>query len=506
MKKIKKNDKLKGPVSTMIVLTILVSLASLILSLISFQGSKTYIGNDSLETSLVIVNNIMSIDGLKFIIGNAVSSFINFEPLIIVVALIGIGICEKSGLISEIFTRGRRFKFEIIVFLTLFIGIISSVIGIYSYIFLIPLTGLIYKYLERSPILGILIAFIGITLGSGTGLIFNYNDYLLGVMTQNAANLDVDPNYTYNLLSNIYIMIISTIVLSFVGSSIINKFLVIKFPKKQTSEIEELNTSSKGLKLSLLSGLFTILIFVYMIIDIKLPGAGVLLDQSKSDYIAKLFSENSSFSQGIVIIFIFVMMVCGLVYGKISGNIKNSHDYSLGLSKNFEKLGFMFVLMFFASQMIAILKWTNIGEVISVKLVDMLSSMQMSGPPLIILFIFIVIIMSFLIPDTITKWNLLSPTVIPLFMRSNITPDFTQFIFKVADSIGKSMTPFFVYFLILLAFLEKYRNDEKKQIGIFDTLKMIMPTLLFISLFWILFIIIWYIIGIPIGVGTQSTI
>jgi len=301
-------------------------------------------------------------------------------------------------------------------------------------------------------------------------------------------------------------MIISTIVLSFVGSSIINKFLVIKFPKKQTSEIEELNTSSKGLKLSLLSGLFTILIFVYMIIDIKLPGAGVLLDQSKSDYIAKLFSENSSFSQGIVIIFIFVMMVCGLVYGKISGNIKNSHDYSLGLSKNFEKLGFMFVLMFFASQMIAILKWTNIGEVISVKLVDMLSSMQMSGPPLIILFIFIVIIMSFLIPDTITKWNLLSPTVIPLFMRSNITPDFTQFIFKVADSIGKSMTPFFVYFLILLAFLEKYRNDEKKQIGIFDTLKMIMPTLLFISLFWILFIIIWYIIGIPIGVGTQSTI
>ena len=64
------------------------------------------------------------------------------------------------------------------------------------------------------------------------------------------------------------------------------------------------------------------------------------------------------------------MMVSGFIYGKISKNIKNSHEYSLALSKNFENLGLMFVLMFFTSIMVSIIDWTNIGVVISANLVD----------------------------------------------------------------------------------------------------------------------------------------
>ena len=33
----------------------------------------------------------------------------------------------------------------------------------------------------------------------------------------------------------------------------------------------------------------------------------------------------------------------------------------------------------------------------------------------------------------------MSPLIIPLFMRSNITPDFTQLIFKSADGIEKQL-------------------------------------------------------------------
>ena len=86
----------------------------------------------------------------------------------------------------------------------------------------------------------------------------------------------------------------------------------------------------------------------------------------------------------------------------ISGNIKDSHEYSLGLSKSFENLGLVFVLMFFTSIMISILDWTNIGVVVSANLVDFISSIQLSGIPMMIIFIFIVIVMSLIIPDTIT--------------------------------------------------------------------------------------------------------
>ena len=506
MKKNKKKN-VRGAVSTLLILTIIISVASLILSLIGFQGNKTYIGNGSLETSLVVVKNVISLDGIKYIVGNVVTNFINFKPLaILVIALVGIGILEKSGLLNAMFFKLKNVKFEIVIFFTLFLGIISSFIGEYSYMFLIPFIALMYKYLDRNPILGVLTVFIGITLGYGAGLIFNYDDYQLGMLTQKAATLDVDANYEFHLFSNIYIMIFLTFLLTFIGTLVIKRFLFTKFPKKQINEEEELKVSKKGFIVSTIIAIVCILLVIYMILDINLPGAGLLLDNKSASYMEKLYGPNSPFREGIVVIVTFIMMICGYVYGKISGNIKNSHEYSLGLSKSFEKLGFVFVLMFFTSVMISILDWTNIGVVISSNLVDFLSSVSLSGLPLIIIFMFVVIIMSILIPDTLTKWNLLSPTVVPLFMRANITPDFTQFVFKVADGIGKSITPFFVYFIIMIAFLEKYRKDEKQQISLFGTLKLTLPVILMLGLIMILFVVLWYLIGIPIGIGTTSTI
>ncbi len=503
----KKKNNVKGPVSTILFLTVLVSVISLILSLIGFQGNKTYIGNGNLETSLVVVKNIISAEGIKYIVGNVVTNFINFKPLaIMIISLIGIGIIEKSGLLNAIFHKFKKVKFEIIIFLTLFLGIVSSIIGEYSYLFLVPFIALMYKYLNRNPILGILTVFVGITLGYGTNLMFNYEDYQLGLLTEQAATLDVDPNYKYNLLSNIYIMIFLTFLLSFIGTISIKKFLFPKFSKKQIIEEEEQEISKKGLLFSRLSTLVCILLVVYMVADIKLPGAGLLLNKSADNYIAKLFSDNSPFREGIVFIITFILMISGFVYGKISGNIKNSHEYSVGLSKNFENLGYVFVLLFFASIMLSILEWTNIGVVVSANLVDFISSIALSGIPLILIFIFVVIIMSFLIPDTYTKWQLLAPTVVPLFMRANMTPDFVQFVFKAADSIGKSFTPFFIYFIIILAFLEKYKVDKEEETSIYGTLKLIRPVALLLSFTIILLVMLWYVVGIPIGIGVSSTI
>lgn len=503
----KKVKNVKGPVSTILTLTIIIAVASFFLSLVNFQGNKTYIGNGELETSVVVVKNVISLDGLKYILGNIVTNFINFKPLaIMIISLIGIGILEKSGLLNAMFFKLKNVKFEVVIFFTLFLGIISSFIGEYSYMFLMPFIALMYKYLNRNPILGILTVFIGITLGYGVGLIFNHDDYSLGILTQNAANLNVDPNYKFNLTSNIYIMIFLTFLLTFVATLTIKRFLFIKFPKKQINEEEELNVSKKGFIIATFVTLICILFVIYMIIDINLPGAGILLDNKANNYIDKLFGSNSPFREGIVLIITFIMMISGMFYGKISKNIKNSHEYSLGLSKNFENLGLVFVLMFFTSFMISILDYTNIGVVISARLVDFISSISLSGLPLIIIFMLVVIIMSILIPDTLTKWQLLSPTVVPLFMRANITPDFTQFVFKVADGIGKSITPFFVYFIIMLAFLEKYKKEEKQQISLFGTMKMILPVVLLLGLILILFVVLWYVIGIPIGVGTSSTI
>ena len=114
--------------------------------------------------------------------------------------------------------------------------------------------------------------------------------------------------------------------------------------------------------------------------------------------------------------------------------------------------------------------------------------------------------MSIFIPSSIGKWSIASPVVVPLFMRSNITPDFTQFVFQIADSIGKGLTPVFAYFIIMIGFMEKYVSDSDDSVTIIGTMRMILPIVLIIGLLWISIIALWYISGMPIGINGFSTL
>ena len=107
--------------------------------------------------------------------------------------------------------------------------------------------------------------------------------------------------------------------------------------------------------------------------------------------------------------------------------------------------------------------------------------------------------MTILIPSAVEKWELISPLIVPLMMRSNLTPSFTQLIFRVADGIGKCITPFFAYYMITLAFLEKYNTKDNVKITVFGTLKLIFPTILLFLGLWLLILLGWYIIGLPTG-------
>ena len=495
-----------GPVITILLLTFAVMVLSFVLSRLQFQGEITVIENGVLASSLTIVNNIFTLEGMRFLFGNIVTNFQNFEPLVIlIIALIGISIGESSGLFDILFKRVKKLSTTGLIFITILAGVISSIIGDYNYIILIPLVGVIYKLNDKNPFLGIITVFVGMTIGYGTGFLFNDFDYVLGNLAQKAASLEVDRSYTYSLLSNIYISIASTIIISIVGTILINKFVVPKLPKKNLEEAEERKVSKKALYLSNVAFIVLLALVVYMIIP-GLPQSGLLLDSNGKEYIDQLLGASSPFRNGLVYIISLMLMICGFIYGKVSGNIKNTAEYSLGLSKSFHNVGFVFVLMFFTSQMISILDWTNIGPVIVTNLIDILTKLPFSGIPLIITFFIFIIIMSVLMPSTLDKWALASPLVVPLFMRANITPDFTLFIYRVADGVGKCFSPMFVYFIIMLAFLEKYNRDDNYKVTIFGSLKKLLPVYLIMAGLWLLILISWYMIGFPSGIGSYPTL
>ena len=491
----KKNSKkiFQGAITAILLMIIFVTILSLVFSLFGMESYKTYISNGVLESSLVTVNNILSVNGFKFLFTDCVKNFRLFEPLVLlVISLIGIGIADASGVLDPIFLPLRKLKSFFLTFIVVLVSVSVTFFGSSSYVMLFPLVGLLYKKIGKSPVLGILTVFLGVTLGYGTGIMFNYDSYILGALTEAAAKVDVDKDYLFSLVSTEYIMVLSTFIISFVISSLIEKRIAPLYKKGEVT-VSENKFSYPTLFLFL--GLLVILI--YMLIP-GLPGSGLLLDQSSVRYIDKLFGSNSPFANGFICIFSFILSVCGIFYGYLNG-IRKPEVYSNGLNKVFEGCGYLFTLMLLVSILQGIIDWTNIGVVLSCKMIEFISNLQLSGV------FFIIVLMSFLIPSTIDKWMIASPVVVPLLMRSNITPDFTQFVYQIADSVGKGLTPIYAYFIILIGFLVKY-NDDDYPVTISSTLKMTIPIGLIVGLLWLLILVLWYISGMPIGIGGFSTL
>ncbi|HPF83164.1 MAG TPA: AbgT family transporter, partial [Bacilli bacterium] len=219
----KNKKKMLGPVITIMIMTFIIIILSSIFSLLGITANKTTIVNGSLETSLTTVNNILTKDGIKYIFTNVVTNFQAFEPLVLlIISLITISIGEASGLFKAIFSRFKKVNSKMLTFIILMLGIASSFIGEYSYIFLLPFVAVLYQILGKKPLLGIITMFVGITIGYGTGFVMNNDEIILSVLTQQSAMIDVDKNYIYALNSNSYIMFVSTFILSIVGTAIIH--------------------------------------------------------------------------------------------------------------------------------------------------------------------------------------------------------------------------------------------------------------------------------------------
>lgn len=495
----KKQPKLLSPVITMCILILIALITSSFLAIINFDGTQTTIENGMLETSIIVVKNIFSKEGLIYLFSNIITNFTLLEPFVLIIlSLMAIGILKESGLLKHLFEPLKKLKPNVLTFIVVFISVISSIVGDYSYIILLPLVAVLYQYVNKSPVLGIITVFLGITLGYGTGIFYNYNDYALGVLTEAAAVIDVDPSYKFNLYSNLYIMIVSSVIATFLITTLIEKFLSKKVATTAKYE-DDIKTSNKALLFSIIS-----LIICVIPIFIMIMPNGILLDNTQTKYVAKLFSANAPFNLSFMYLFLMVMAIVGLVYGFVSKNFKNNHEFGWSFAKQFDNIGYLFVLMFLSSILIGIINWTNLGTVIANNLISIISLFDFTGIPLIVVSFIFIILMSILIPGSLEKWALISPILVPLFMRGNLTPDFAQFVFKAADSVGKILTPLFIYFIVMLGFIQKYNKNENK-VTLFNTVKLIWPIIITMIIFWLLILIIWYIAGLPLGIDTLAT-
>lgn len=493
---------------TIVILTFIISLIGSGLSW-KAEYDKVNMVTGELDSYVIVVENLMTKEGIRYVIGNMVTNFALFTPLIyFIISTIAISVAYKAGYLDYLFRKVRknfnRFWFTYVVS---FIIIISTFAGDFGYYFLIPLAGILYLVNKRRPMIGVLVAFVSLASGSAIGLLTSSLDYSLKPYTQGAARL-IDETNKMAYGSSIFFNIIATFLLAYVITYITEKIVVPHMPKyrlndEEDAEIENTKLRKKGLKKALITSGIVLFVFVYFIIP-GLPFSGLLLDDTGTTYFDQLFGANSYFQDGIIFVISLILLLSGYVYGKHARTIRTREEFTFHLYDSLNKVGIFFVILLIASQVIAIFRKSNLGIVAMDAMVDIIKALDFSSIPLIILLFIVAGLSNLFLVSSITKWSILSPVIVPMFMKVNITPEFTQLIYKLGETTTNMVTPLFPYLAIFLGYLALYHQEGELKVS--DYYKMLFPYYVGISLLFIILVVVWYLVGLPLGINVFPTV
>lgn len=512
MRKLRKEKVGLHPVMVLLILSFVVIVLSGILRFFNVQATFNRVSptTGELQVTTEAVNSLFSLSGLKYIFTTTVSSFANFAVLSnLIIILLGIGIMVKSGFLKTTTALlTKRAKKKTVTYVFVLMCILASLIGNLAYIIFVPLGALLFLYGKRNPLIGIIASFAGLTCGSALSIFITSIDSSLISLTLRNANV-MDPTITISQFGFVLVMTILIIILSIVITNITENYIAKRIPKYEFPEEEvedELVVTKKktrGMLFAFIAGIAYLLVFIYNIIP-GLPFSGNLLDYSQNLYIDKLFSYNSFFSNGFVFIVAVLFIILGLAYGIGAKTIKNNKDFIDALGYSLNGVGKILVMIFAAATFINIFKQSNIGNVVAGALTSYISTSAFAALPLIIILFVGSIIVSFFLPNAINSWSILGG-VVPTLMNLGIHPSFTQLVFRLGSSVAIGLTPVFAYFIVYIAFIEHY-NQSNKVTTVKEAISYQLPYVVITALIFLLFIIVWYILGFPMGIGTSVSL
>lgn len=507
----KKREFKLHPALLLFILTIIVMVISSVGSILNLETTYYNVNpvTGELETQVVMINNLFNRTGLQYLVSSMLDNFTTFAPLgTLIVGLMGVGVAYKSGFLNAFFKMITKDKpRKLFTFLVVLLGVISAMFYEAGYVILLPIAAILFMNLGRHPSVGVSAAFAGISFGYGANVVVNGVDNILVNYTQSATKI-LDQNYNVSLTGNLIFMIFATLVISYLGMVITERYVVPKLGK-YTLEEEDIDLSvevskkeKKGVIIAITFTVIVSLLLLYCIIP-NMPFSALLLDLKQKTYVAQLFGDTSYFRQGSVLIFSALLGFTGLVYGIRAKGIRNNKDLMDSMSYYLKGFASLLILIFFAAQFVLIFKETNIGVFMVASLAEFLGNLQLTGIVLIIFTFTIIAISTIFVPSLSVKWAILSPVMIPMFMQSSFTPEFAQAVFRAADSSTKGITPLFTYFVILLGFLQIYNSKKKDVITLTDGMSLMLPYTIAFSIAWLLIILAFYIIGLPLGFSTS---
>lgn len=296
-----------------------------------------------------------------------------------------------------------------------------------------------------------------------------------------------------NLAMNYWFIIASTFILAIVGT-LVSQFIVEPRLGKWTGEgaiegedEEQLKVTplqKKGLIWAGISLVITIGLLLLLIVPPNAPMRG------EDGAVIQ-----SPFMSSLAIILVVVFFIPGLVYGIVTNVVKNDTDAVNHISKYISGMAMFLVLSFTAGQFIAYFEQTNLGLILSVLCAEALDSINLTGIPLVLLFMLFTGLVNLFIGSASAKWAMLAPIMVPIMMQLGISPEFTQAAYRVSDSATNILSPLMTYFALIIVVAQRY----DKKIGIGSLVSVMLPYSLAFWAVWTLMTIGWMGLDLPLG-------
>jgi aminobenzoyl-glutamate transport protein len=482
-------NRLPDPLVLFVAMAMMVPLLSALATAVDWQRTHPVTG----ETIRAV--NLLAPESLRRMLTGAVVNFTSFPPLgIVLVAMLGIGLAERSGFIAAclrgfIARTPRRWIAPALVLA----GVLANVAADAGYVVLVPLGAVVFASVGRHPLAGLCAAFAGVSGGFSANLIITSLDPLLSGLTEAAARL-YDPQAVVVPTANYYFMLASTGVIVAAGWWVTERIVEPRlgpWVPKGDGGIPDASDASgdplltrRALRHALLGG------------ALALVGVGLLF-VPQGALLRDADGGLKPFYDALIPLLAAVFVVPGLVFGWRVGTIRNSTDISRMLGDSMAGMGGYIVLAFFAAQFIAYFQWSNLGLLIALSGADLLRATGAGPIPLVLGIIFLSACVNLFIGSASAKWGLMAPILVPLMMSLGFSPELAQAAFRVGDSCTNIITPLLPYFPVILAFAR--RHDPDIRLG--TLISSMLPYSIAFAVVWSLLLVGWLLAGLPLGPG-----
>lgn len=223
------------------------------------------------------------------------------------------------------------------------------------------------------------------------------------------------------------------------------------------------------------------------------------------------FLPKSPLFQGIIMIIAFLFVSTGLPYAVATGQVKKGRDLAGLVSAGLKTAVPLMTTTFMACVFIDMVNKSNIFKIVAIAGAELLKGANVGILPLCLLVIFITTLVNPFMTSGSSKWLLIAPMIVPMFVMLDVHPAYAQLAYRIGDSCTNICSPLHSALPVIIGLLEEYQAEgkiplrpgetEHHDIGMGTVFSLTIPYSMVLLATMVVLFVVWMTLNLPIGPG-----